>query len=87
MTIGDLISIIFAWQVLGGLICMAIAAKVDAGGWEIANPYWCHRLCSSLNWFGAILLSLVYNALCPIGAVCYWFYWICTIGRKQDERN
>ena len=79
----NLIQAIAAWQLFGGLICMAIAESFKANGWEIANPYWCYHLSISLNWFGAILVSVLYNILCPVGALCYWIYWICTVGRRK----
>ena len=82
MTIGELISIIFGWQVLGGIICMAIAARIDTDGWELANPYWCYKL-TRLNFFGTFVVCLLYNALCPIASICYWIYWLCTVGRKK----
>ena len=82
MDIGTLIDIFFVWNFIGAFICLIIAYTFNAGGWKVANPYWCYRLSHSLNWFGAILVSLLYNALCPFGAVCYWFYKLCTVGRR-----
>jgi hypothetical protein len=35
-----------------------------------------------VNWFGAFMVALWYSLLCPIGAVAYWFYRCCTVGRE-----
>ena len=35
-----------------------------------------------VNWFGVWLLAIICNILCPIVAIVYWFYKICTVGRK-----
>ena len=78
---------IFAWNVAGGFIlaisygCKATGAISMADGWEFVNPIHIHKY-NKVNWFGAIVVAAIYNALCPIGAVCYWCYKICTVGRK-----
>ena len=37
-----------------------------------------------VNWFGAILFSIVLHIVFPIIAVIYWFYKLITVGRKDD---
>ena len=81
--IGLYIAVVFAWQVIGGIGFLAISAYLDTDGWELVNPYWCHYHHISLNWLGAIVVSLFYTILCPIGAIAYWFYKICTVGRRK----
>ena len=83
----DWIVIIFVWSVLGAFI-LAIAhgvqnrgAIVMADGLEFVNPVHVYKH-NKVNWFGAIIVALIYNALCPIGAAIYWFYKLCTVGRK-----
>ena len=39
MTQEILISILIAWNVLGGILCTIIASKSCADGWELCNPY------------------------------------------------
>ena len=36
----------------------------------------------SVNWFGAIILTILLNILLPVIAIPYWIYKLCTIGRK-----
>ena len=73
---------IILWNTIGGIICLLLFGNSYAIGWELVNPYWSYIYYSSLNWFGAIIVSLVYTLLCPIGAICYWFYKLCTFGRR-----
>lgn len=87
MSWSDWLLLIFAWSVVGGFI-LGIAycnqrtgAFSVAEGWEFVNPIHIYKY-NKVNWFGAIIVALIYNALCPIGSVCYWFYKLCTVGRK-----
>ena len=73
---------VFAWQVIGGMILSMVSDHLNTSGYELVNPYWCHYYHTSLNWFGAIVVSLFYTTLCPIVAIGYWFYKLCTVGRK-----
>lgn len=50
-------------------------------GFEVCNPYWTYKR-YKVNWFGACMISLLYAALCPVTAIGYWFYKLCTIGRR-----
>lgn len=34
-----------------------------------------------VNWFGAIILALLYTAALPLLAIQYWIYWLFTVGR------
>lgn len=76
-----LVAVLFAWNIIGGFIDIIIAGNSYADGWELVNPYWVYHYNKSVNWFGAIMLALGYAILCPIGALCYWFYKLCTVGR------
>jgi len=83
----DWLWIIFAWSVVGGIILMVARCAQSRGalnmadGWEFVNPIHIHKY-NKVNWFGAIIVALIYNALCPIGSVCYWFCKLCTVGRS-----
>ena len=70
------------WILFGGIICIAWGMGKYVDGWELCNPYWAYKYHTGVNWFGAVVLSLLYTALFPIGAVCYWFYKLCTVGRR-----
>lgn len=82
MDLATLIVIIFTWQIFGGIFALIIAVNSYADGFELVNPYWVYQYNKSVNWFGATVLALGYTALCPIGALGYWFYKLCTVGRK-----
>lgn len=73
---------IILWHMIGVAICIVWSHNKYADGWELCNPYWAYRYHKSANVFGAIMISLLYTALCPIGALCYWFYKLCTVGRR-----
>lgn len=89
----DWLLAILAWSITGGIILMVArvarvvqrgagaSAMAMADGWEFVNPIHIHKY-NKVNWFGTFIVALIYNALCPIGSVCYWFYKLCTIGRK-----
>lgn len=80
MTVDMLLLSIILCNMLGAAFCTVWASQ-KAKGWELCNPYWTH-VYHKVNWLGAIMLSLIYNALCPIGAICYWIYKLCTVGRR-----
>ena len=83
----DWLLVIFIWSIIGGSIlvrlrdCKTTSAIYLADGWEFVNPIHVYKY-SKVNWFGAIVVAAIYNALCPIGAAFYWCYKICTVGRK-----
>ena len=83
----DWLGIIFAWSFVGVFILMIAGSAMTRGaialaeGWEFVNPVHIYKY-NKVNWFGVIIVALIYNALCPIGAVIYWFYKLCTVGRK-----
>jgi hypothetical protein len=37
---------------------------------------------NNVNWFGCILLVLVTHIIFIIPAIVYWFYKLCTVGRR-----
>lgn len=67
---------------------LAIIIKVPGmactEGIEFVNPaYLYHHI--NVNWFGAFFLSTLYGLMCPIATFIYWFYKLCTVGRKSDK--
>ena len=77
MNIGTYILIFIEWNVVGFIMAVA---SMDSTGLEYVNPYWIYHH-YHVNYFGAALLFIVFNLLCPIASFCYWFYKICTVGR------
>ena len=84
--------ILVLWNVIGFFIWVAMqiitldsdltGAVGMSEGFEFINPLFVYKH-NKVNWFGALVLALFYSMLCPIGTLCYWFYKICTIGRKD----
>jgi hypothetical protein len=70
------------WNTLGSIIGIIIASNSCADGWELVNPYWVYQYNRRVNWFGALMLAIGFAALCPVAAAGYWFYKLCTWGRK-----
>lgn len=78
--------IIALWSLVGIFIIFLlghwdVSLIENADGWEFVNPKIIYERVQ-VNWFGAIILSLFFNALCPIVSICYWFYKLCTVGRR-----
>ena len=59
--------------------CNGPLGKTD--GLEFVNPVWWYRN-YPVNPFGAMMCSLGFTILCPITALGYWFYKLCTVGRR-----
>ena len=79
---GITLIVIGVYNIIGLVFCSIEGISKDANGLEFMNPRWVYSKHTNLNWFGAIMLSLVCTVICPIGAICYWFHKLCTIGRK-----
>lgn len=76
----DIVFLILIYNFFGFWLCGAWGENAQCEGFDLFNPYRSYST-YAVNWFGAIMISLVYTALCPLGAICYWFYKLCTIGR------
>lgn len=77
------------WNTFGGLFgiipmichCDYHGAIGQADGLEFVNPIFVYKH-NKVNWFGAIVVATAYGLICPIATLCYWFYKLCTVGRK-----
>ena len=86
MTIIELLIItLIAWSAIGSLIVVGIGMGTDFGlysyGLQMFNPIYIYEHVQ-VNYFGTFLVTLFMNALCPIASFCYWFYKLCTVGRR-----
>lgn len=71
------------WIILGGAFSFVPYEIYSLfGSFEYLNPLFLYSYHNKLNWFGAICLTLFYNSLCPLVTISYWFYKLCTVGRK-----
>ena len=72
---------------IGGIFIDAIILGASSGpikdveGFEFVNPaWWYHNY--KVNIFGAIVCALGFTVLNPFITLGYWFYKLCTVGRK-----
>lgn len=86
-----MIAVIITWIVFGFYI---FKEYEDSSGtynyrcepvFAYLNPVWLYRN-YRVNYFGAFLLTLVFNLINPLVTVIYWpcvfIKWITTVGRK-----
>lgn len=76
--------VIFCFMVwsLGGAMILCITDVLDAfDDFSFLNPIKIYKT-YRVNYFGAAIICIIYNLLCPIGSIGYWFYKLCTFGRK-----
>ena len=78
----NVIFCLMVWS-LGGAIILGLLGVVDKfDDFSFLNPIKIYKT-YHVNYFGAALICIVYNLLCPIGSIGYWIYKICTVGRKD----
>lgn len=82
-----LIGILFMWNIFGFVIYAGIQlnATWNTDDYQLLNPREIYELWD-VNYFGCVLLTLIFNLLCPIWSIIYWFSklmkFICTVGRR-----
>jgi hypothetical protein len=65
-------------------LALILAVPTEAygdSGFAWLNPCFIYRHVK-VNWFGAVFLALIANIALPIIAIIYWFYKLCTAGRR-----
>ena len=73
-----LVFIVVSWSVVGFVLSDIV---INSEGFEYVNPVWIYKR-YRVNYFGAAVLCILYNLICPIGSICYWIYKLCTVGRR-----
>jgi hypothetical protein len=86
MTLLEWILVVVVWHLLGCCIitvCYMFDTKIihNARGLEIVNPEYIWKQ-TYLNAFGCCVVALFFAVLVPIPTAGYWFYKLCTVGRK-----
>lgn len=81
-----MLDFLYGFIVLYGFISMIfnifLLLEMDSTVWaQFLNPYYVYRT-RYVNWFGCAMLTLSCNVFFIAVAVCYWIYFICTVGRK-----
>ena len=75
--------LLITYFVLTTIMTLCVLAE---GGMELSdiNPISIYDN-YNVNWFGCIMLTMFHHiAVGPIWAFVYWFYVLCTVGRKDD---
>lgn len=79
------------WSVMGFVILAMFCVEEDADNFianasscDFLNPIYIYESVN-VNWFGCFWITLVVNLLCPVVTICYWFYKLCTVGRKDEN--
>lgn len=75
-------AIMLCWSVIGLLVFTITYQLIDAILIEDMIAPWGVYKHINVNWFGAIVLTIVFNLFCPVISIGWWFYWLCTVGRK-----
>lgn len=83
MNIGDIIRIICLWNYFGFVLLLLIPYTRHAPDLDyIFNPIYIYKRIKTINWFGCLILTTLFNILCPILSIGFWFYKLCTCGRR-----
>ena len=72
---------IFFLTCLISLITGFISSITQSEGIEFVNPIWLYKK-YKVNWFGALVLSILFNILTLPFSIFYWIYKLCTVGRE-----
>ena len=81
---GFIINVYIPAMVVTNGLALMLAVPTDAygdSGFAWLNPCFIYRH-AKVNWFGAAFLALIANAALSAIAIVYWFYKLCTIGRR-----
>lgn len=54
---------------------------IDQFNFSFVNPLVIYKNIK-VNWFGAAILAIIFNIVFIAAAVPYWFYKLCTCGRR-----
>ena len=76
--IGAYIILVVVVNLVWWLPCIEVAGEI---GLCFCNPKWIYNH-TKTNWFGTIFLTILANLVFGPTALCYWFYKLCTVGRK-----
>ena len=65
-------------NLLWWIVCCNVACTY---GLCFCNPRWIYNH-TKTNWFGTTFLAILANVAFGPTALCYWFYKLCTVGRR-----
>ena len=76
-----LIEILISLNLMSVIFAGVLLASGMYEYFSLVNPKVIYRKIP-VNWFGVILLTIIFNVCFVIVSVPYWIYKICTVGRK-----
>ena len=74
------------WNLFGGvmLLILSVNRSFPECPAEMLRYEWLYDE-FNVNGFGCTMLTILFNALCPVYTICYWFFktmkYIFTVGR------
>lgn len=72
---------IVMWSGMGLILLEIVMDICGCDGYDILNPMCIYEV-FKVNYFGCVVLMVIFNLLCPLATAIYWFYKLCTVGRK-----
>ena len=69
------------WSLCGTLFLIIVGVLDEFDDFSFLNPIKIYKT-YHVNYFGAALICIIYNLMCPVGSIGYWIYKICTFDRK-----
>jgi hypothetical protein len=63
--------------------CIFLTMAFEVEDLSFFNPIRNYKKWTSMNWFGVIFFTLLLHTALPLYAIGYWFYKLCTVGRKK----
>lgn len=77
--------VITVYSLMSTVLMSRIGSSCNSNGLEFNNPAWLYKR-FRVNWFGVAMMALAFNILTLPFAICYWFYKLCTVGRKDKDK-
>ena len=69
--------------ILGTMLEAAAILQFDYDyAFNIFYPIINYKHWKNMNWFGVILFTTILNLVCPVLSIGFWFFKLCTVGRK-----
>ena len=78
--------VLAVWVVMTTFISIVVICESHfEWGFQWINPLYIYETVQ-VNWFGCIVLTILAHLVAgPIISIIYWFYKLCTVGRKNEE--
>lgn len=94
----NILCIFILWSIIGFGVWLVVAMNIQSKSlhgrnkgvlcktsrFEFLDPRYIYKY-NRVNYFGAAMVCLLYNLICPLMSIIYWFYKLCTVGRSVDK--